>query len=253
MKLAVFGTLATTFIFGLRHFPAFYLLCLLTSVPRYLYGALSGRSLEDQLVTPATWGDDLLTAVEVLLAGLVTAVMVWTLIRDQGGERWTVLPAFQDVFEHLPMILGVGGCVALVSMLLSVMFDLALALAPLAIIAPALLIAVLALVFAVLLPCAAVSESGILECFTESAELTAGSRLRILMLYVLVSVPLVIVSFLALVILQPDARTGLPAEWAFLGMAALNVFLYATPVAIHNALAEPDGGDVLAETAAVFD
>jgi len=132
---------------------------------------------------------------------------------------------------------------------------------PIAALLPVLALLVFSLVFAVVLPAAAVEEDGVIECFGRSAALTGGSRLRIFAAYLLIGIPLAlamgitIAVFLTFVVVPADmeAFERLPMIWVIIGSAAFNVFLLAAPVAIHEQLAELDDGIELGETAAVFD
>jgi hypothetical protein len=254
MKLGVFSTVGTTLFFGLRHLPAFYLLCVLIYAPRYLYFSLTGRSLEEAFESGAGWDNDLFGAVEILLMGMVTSVMVWTLVRDRQGESWTVFAALRDAAGRLPMVLGVACCIAVGITLLTVAMDVAGAVAPLAAVIPIVAMVVLALVFAVAMPCAAVDGEGIIECFTQSAQLTSGSRWRIGAVYLLLVVPMIVLAVICFFIFGVDSQMDEPpAAFIFLGGPLFEVFMIAAPVVIYEQLAGLDSGVAFGETAAVFD
>jgi len=261
MKLGVFKAVWTTFFFGLRHFPAFYLLCLLVNLPVLLYIALSGKNELWQVMAVEGWENDLLTGTQIVLGTIATAVMVWTLIHDRQDESWTVLPALRDAFERMPMVLGVGITIAIGTTLLSVVTDVLREVAPLAAIAPLLIVSILSLIFALAMPCAAFDGDGVIDCFGRSAQLTLGSRWRIFATYFLVSVVLGIVmcaaALLVITVVQqaPDREDlkRLPAFWIFLGSPALNLFFLTATVAMHEQLAELEDGLEFGETAAVFD
>jgi len=249
MKLSIWKAAVRSYGFGLRHLPIFSLLCLLVGAPRYLYG---------QLPT-ATWQTALLVHFfEVLLAAMVTGIMVWTMIRDRRGERWTALPAIGDAFQRTPMILGVAIVIATVVLGLSGLGLYLGTLHPFASAAPSVILFILKLIFCVAIPCAAVSESGVFDTLWQSARLSAGSRLRILAVYVLTLLPFGIIAGIALALspadVQADLQAGnLPMLWIFVGGALGNAVLFTVPVAIHEQLAALEERLPLGETAAVFD
>ncbi len=255
MKLGVFKAVGTTYFLGLRHLPAFYLLCGLTLLPRYVYSLMSGHSELGQVLATAGWQNDLLTVVETVLGAFVAAVMVWTLIRDRQEESWTVFTALGDAFERTPTILGVAIVFAVGSTVLTVVMDVLGEVMPLAALVPMLIALVLALVLALVFPCAAVDNDGVLDCFVRSAALTSGSRLRILLVYFLVSIPLVLVALIYFLIAQPDPTQmeSLPLSLLFLGGPLLSLFPMAAQVAMHEQLAELEDGLEFSETVAVFD
>ena len=255
MKLGVFRAVGTTYTFGLRHFPAFYLLCLLAGLPSIIYAVASGQTNIGQFLAMQGWARDLTTALEILLTGFVTAVMGWTLIRDRQDESWTIFAALRDALERSPTIIGVGVVLAVATTILSTTIDVLAEVSPLAVFIPMLIACVLSLIFAVVLPCAAIDNEGVVDCFGSSAALTQGSRWRIFAVYFLIGIPLVIAMAVFLLVVQPGAQgfDGLPITWLFLGAPALNLFLIAGSVAIHEQLAELEDGVVLGDTAAVFD
>jgi hypothetical protein len=261
MKLAVFRSVGTTFVFGLRHFPAFFLLSLLVYLPSLIYMAVSGKSEIGQFMLIDSWQNDLLTGVEMMLGAFVTAVMVWTLLHDRQGEGWAVLAGLREACARLPMVLGVGFVFAVVMTMTIMAMEVLGEIAPVAALLPMLVIVVLSLVFAVTLPAAAMEEEGVIECIVRSAALTGGSRLRIFAAYLLVGIPLAIamgisiVVVLTYVVVPPDmeAFASLPMFWVLVGASVFNVFLFAAPVAFHEQLAELDDGIEMGETAAVFD
>jgi hypothetical protein len=255
MKLGVFKAVGTTYSLGLRHFPAFYLLCLLAGLPSVIYAALSGQGNIGQYLAMQGWERDLTTAVEILLTGFVTAAMVWTLIRDRQGESRTIFAALRDTLERSASIISVGVVFAVVTTVLTTTMDVLAEVAPLAVFIPMLIAFVLSVIFAVAMPCAAMDNDGVVDCFGSSAALTKGSRLRIIAVFFLITIPLVIAVAVFLLVVQPAAAgfDGLPIAWLFLGAPAMNLFLMTGTVAIHEQLAELDDGVMLRETAAVFD
>ncbi|MGD1879540.1 MAG: hypothetical protein ACFB13_18820 [Kiloniellaceae bacterium] len=255
MKLPVFRTVGTTFVFGLRHFPVFYLLCLLISLPSILYCLLTGQSEFGQLLAVEGWKGDLLRAVETVLSAFVTAVMVWTLMRDRQGEGGTAIAALRDAFERTPTILGVGVAFAVGTTLFSVLRDVLTEIHPGGGIGLSVAMMFVGLYFAVAVPCAAVDSNGVMDCFSRSVNLTQGSRLRILLTYCLVCIPLVIAIFIFFVIMDPGSERieGLPVAWFFFGGPGLYIFFLTAQVAMHENLAGLEDGMAVGETAAVFD
>lgn len=250
MKLPVFRTVGATLIFSLRHFPAFYLLSLLTALPTYLLGS----SALDPAGSSGTWRGDLAGAGEVMLAGVATAVMMWTRIRDQQGERWTVFAALRDALEHLPTVLGVGAIVAIVTTVISLMYEVLGTVTASAVVAPIGATLYLSVIFAVVMPHAAVDDAGPLESIGQSATLTAGSRFRILGTYILLGVPVGLLVFVLCFTIF-DGMPGnhvLPLMLLF-GSSMLNVFFLPLPVLLYEQLAGLEDGMPLGETAAVFD
>ena len=254
MKLGIFKTLGTTFAFSLRHFLVLYVLCLLVWLPRYAYSLFSGERFDDQLFAEASWENDLLGGLEIMITGFVTAVMVRALLRDRQSEKGTVFAGTRDALEELPTILGVSLCIAIVVTMLSVATDILGEIEPLAALAPGVIAVVLALVFAVAVPCAAVDNEGVMDCFQRSAQLTAGSRLRIAVVYSLLMIPLILGGWAVFTVFNVDTSlTRPPAIFVFLGGPVLHIFLIAAPVVIHEKLAGLDEGLEIGETAAVFD
>lgn len=254
MTLRVFATLGRTFVFGLRHFPAFFLLCLLANLPTVLYGLLRPESFQAAMMEGAGWETDLVTAAEVMLLGLVTAVMVHTRLRDQQGESWTVLPAIGDTVEYLPTILGVSFCIAVGVTLLSVLTEVLATITPILALIPVLIMIVLTLIFTVVMPCAALDNGGVADCFGQSAALSQGSRLRIIAVYILFLIPVAIAGGVLIAVFAPGMeRAELPASTYLFLVPIGNVFFFALPVIMHEQLAGLDEGVELAETAAVFD
>jgi len=261
MKLGVFKAVGTTFVFGLRHFPAFFLLSLLVYLPSLVYMAVSGKRDIGQFMLIDSWQNDLLTGVELMLGAFVTAVMVWTLLHDRQGGGWAVLAGLREACARLPMVLGAGFVYAVVMTMTIMAMEVLGEIASVAALLPLLVVLVLSVVFAVVLPAAAVEEEGVIDCFVRSAALTGRARLRIFAAYLLIGIPLAIAGgigiavFLSYVVVTPDmeAFASLPMLWVIIGSAVFNVFLLAAPVAIHEQLAELEDGIELGDTAAVFD
>ncbi|MEO3431313.1 hypothetical protein AAFN88_20825 [Pelagibius sp. CAU 1746] len=254
MTLRVFATLGRTVVFGLRHFPAFLLLCLLANLPTSLYGLLRPEDFQAAMLEGESWETDLVTGLEVMLLGLVTAIMVHTRLRDQQGESWTVLPAIGDTVEYLPAVLGVSFCISVGVTLISVLVAVLAEIAPILAFAPLLIMAVLTLIFAVVMPCAALHDGGVVDCFGQSASLAQGSRLRIVAIYVLFLIPVGIAGAVLIGVYAPGMeRAELPASAYLYLLPFGNVFFFALPVIMHEQLAGLDDGVELSETAAVFD
>ena len=255
MTLRVFATLGRTIAFGLSHFPAFFLLCLLASLPSAVHAMLSPDGFQTSILEgDGGWQADLVTATEIVLLGLVTAVMVRTRIRDQEGESRTVLLAISDTVEYLPTVLGVSFCIAIGTTLFAVMIDVVATIAPILALVPLLIMVVLVLIFAVAMPCAAVDNEGVVDCFGQSAALTLGSRLRIIAVYFLFMIPVLIAGGVIIAFFAPGFQRGeLPVSTLFYVVPFFNVFFYAVPVIMHEQLAGLDEGIELSETAAVFD
>lgn len=193
-----------------------------------------------------------------LLASMVVGVMVWTMMRDRRGERWTVVPAIGDAFRQAPTILGVGLVIATVSIGFDGLGQYLATLHPFAAVAPSVVMFILKIVFCVAIPCAAVADAGVFQSLWQSARLSAGSRLRILAVYILAMLPFAIVGGIAAALMPADLRadlqTGnLPVLWILLIGSLGGAFVYPVPVAIHEQLAEMDTDMAFGETAAVFD
>lgn len=249
MKFAVWKATVRSYGFGLRHLPAFYLLCLLVGLPRQLF------SQTGQQGWPAVM---LVTFFEVLIACMVVGIMVWTMVRDRRGESWTVLPAIGDAFQRAPMILGVAIVIAAVSLAFGGLGMYLATLHPFAAAVPSVAMFILKLIFCVAIPCAAVSDGGVFEALWQSARLSAGSRLRILCVYILMTLPFGVVAALAVALLPADVMADLqsgdlPMLWILLAGSIGSALLYPVPVAIHEQLAELEEGLPHGETAAIFD
>ncbi|WP_193369522.1 hypothetical protein [Pelagibius marinus] len=249
MKLGVMKAVRRCFGFGLRHLPVFYLLCLLVGAPRLLFSQTAGQGWQVAM---------LVSFFEIVIACMVVSIMVWTMIRDRRGEAWTVLPAIGDSFQRAPMILGVAIVVATVSLAFGGLGMYLATLHPVAAAVPSVVMFILKLIFCVAIPCAAVSEGGVFEALWQSARLSAGSRLRILGVYILMMLPFGIVAVIAAALLPADVMTdlqsgNLPMLWILLAGALGSAFLYPVPVAIHEQLAELGDDLEFERTAGVFD
>lgn len=244
MKLNVFGSVAAAYAFGLRHFPAFYLLAMLASVPEYLYSFLPCPESQARLAADCT---------ETLISCLVVAVMSVTLKRDRRAEAWTVLPSLRDTFERPKTVLGVSFVSTTIVVALSLLGGVLMTVHPLASIVATFIHLILVAFFCLAIPCAATGEGGIAECFRRSTADTAGSRLRIVAAYLLVMLPGMVV-WGGLTVFADDLQVeGLWEMWSFIGLPALTVFILALPAVIHARLASP-GDDVLfGRSLAVFD
>lgn len=249
MKLAVWKATVRSYGFGLRHLPAFYLLCLLVGAPRLLFVQTGQQGWQAAM---------LMTFFEVLIACMVVGIMMWTMIRDRRGEAWTVLPAIGDAFQRAPMILGVAIVIAAVTLAFGEVGTYLAMLHPFGAVVPSVAMFILKLIFCVAIPCVAVSEGGVFEALWQSARLSAGSRLRILCVYILMTLPFGIVAAIAVALLPADAMAdmqggNLPMLWILLAGSVGSAFLYPVSVAIHEQLADLEEGLPQGETAAIFD
>ena len=170
MKLPVFSTVGTTFTFSLRHFPAFYLLILLVGVPRYIYSQVPCPEWQASVVS---------TGAELLISGLVVALMAAVLHRDRRGESRTLLPSISDTLARSATVLGVIVLMAVYVVGLIFLGDVLSTLHPQAPMAVLVVHFILFAFICMAVPCAAVETRGVLDCFRRSVNLSAGSRLRI--------------------------------------------------------------------------
>jgi len=243
MKLNVFGTVAAAYAFGLRHFPAFYLLVVVVGLPHYLYG---------QLPCPEWQATVVAGTAETLISCAVVALMAATLSRDRRGGSWTVLRGVRDTAARSVTVLGVSVTITAYVIGLTFLGDALRTLHPLAPIVVLVLHFIIEAFLCMALPCAAVETRGVIGCFRRSIVLSAGSRLRIVAAYLLAMVPLAI-AWGALVVFGAD----LPIEelWQilfFFGLPMLSVFPFVLPSIIHARLAGPEDDISLAAPEAVF-
>ncbi len=265
-RLSISKAIGETLSFSLRHFVAFFLLGLLVELPTYLHSFLPRERLPDlpqfpqlrdiTLPRPSWETDFVIPLVGTMLLGFVSAVMVQALLRDRRGDDWTVFPALAEALRRLPTVLGVSMVLAVALALTSVAADSLAAMLPIAGLLFFALLSVLALIFCVAIPCAAVDNAGIYYCFERSAELTSGSRWRILAIYSVSASPILAVALIAGLTLQygfsVESLDILPV-WRWLAGALGNVYFIALTVTIHEALVVLKEGPVSGDEAKVFD
>lgn len=244
MKLSVYRTVGTTFTFSLRHFPAFYLLILLVGVPQYIYSQVPCPEWQASVVS---------SGAELLISGLVVALMTAVLHRDRRGESRTLLPSISDTLARSATVLGVIVLMAVYVVGLIFLGDVLSTLHPQAPMAVLVVHFILFAFICMAVPCAAVETRGVLDCFRRSVNLSAGSRLRILATYFLTLAPLVI-AWTALVVFGEELPfEGLWEILFFFGLAVFSVFPFALPAVIYASLAGPEDDVSFAAPAAVFD
>ncbi|MEQ9609860.1 MAG: hypothetical protein RLN99_19550 [Kiloniellaceae bacterium] len=244
MKLNVFGTVAEAYAFGLRHFPAFYLLVVLTSVPQYVRGQLSFPEWQERLV----YGGG-----EMLLSCLVVALMAAVLKRDSRGETWSVLPAVRDVATRATVVLGVSILTSLHIIGLLYLGDALYRLHPVALIAGQIVHFFVMIFFCMALACAAVGRGGVVDCFRQGVALSAGSPLRIAAAALLTMVQAA-AAWALLVFYGSDPQ--IQELWdilSFFGLPLFSIFPFALPVVAHARLAGSADDSTFGEAAAVFD
>jgi hypothetical protein len=244
MPLGVFNALWTTCVFGVRHFPAFYLLCVLIGLPHYAYSFLPCPEWQLRIAADGT---------ETLLACFIIAIMTLTLTRDRQGRACTVLPSIGDTSKRSATILGVSIIFAVVVAGLSSLGGPLGTMHPLAPIVLQIVYFIFLAFFCMAIPCAAIGGDGVFDCFKRSAALSAGSRLRIVAAYLLALIPFVAACG-AMALFGPDLQVeSLWEVWTFFVNPALAVFLLALPALIHERLARRGDDVSFDEPAAAFD
>jgi hypothetical protein len=259
MKLPVFHTLGVTFVFSLRNFVAFYLLALLVNLPGFLGTLQAGRNLQTASpLRPDAESELWIFAVEILLMGLAMTVMVRTRMREYDDEGWTVLGGLRDSLERLPTVLVVCALMAMGVTVYAVALEF-IALSPTLSGFPLRggltgAFVVIALYFCIALPCAAEDDAGVSESFMRSAQLVAGSRLRIIAVYLIAAAPilLAVLGFVA-VYGQFHMLSSVPPTWIYLASALADVYFMALAVLMHEALADLGEGYPGGSIAAAFD
>ncbi|MEO3431311.1 hypothetical protein AAFN88_20815 [Pelagibius sp. CAU 1746] len=244
MRLSVAAALKTTWVFGARHFPAFYLLCILSSLPYLAYGFLQWPEWQMSFAVKTS---------EILIDCLIIAVMSAALDRDRRGEVRTVLPSLSDTIERSATVLSVSIVTTAVVMGIVALDNPLFKLHPRAPIALQIAYFILVVLFCMAIPCAIRENGGATDCFKRSLALSSGSRLRIVAAFLLAMIPGGI-AWTALVLYGPELQVDVLWEvWTFLVVPAFSVFLLALPAVIHSSLAGSDGSVLFGETAAVFD
>ena len=271
MRLGIAKAIVTTLGFGLRHFVAFFVLGLLGGLPTYLHSFLPRESMgiqpgpnwPSELEFPESlrnftaprprWETDFaIPMIETLLFCIAVAVAAQTLLGDRRGKDWAVFSGLGNVFRRAPAILGVGMVLAVTTSIAQVVMEAvplaAFLIAPLAVFA--------GLVFFVAVPCAAVENAGTIYCFERSAELTSGSRWRILGVFILSILPLFAGIFgLALVLQYGLDLDGFEISplMTLLANALGSVYFVPLFAVIHEALVALREGPGTQVRAKVFD
>ncbi|WP_299399856.1 hypothetical protein [Pelagibius sp.] len=267
ISASIFGALG----FGLRHVVAFFVLGLLPGLPKYLHSFLPREDLGAQLqeVWPQgqafpegmrsfllprpEWETEFAVPLaETFLFGIALAVVVQTLAGDRRGATWSVFSALGAVLRHLPTVLGVS----LVCALALATANYLSAVIPYAALPLGLFALFLSVVFCVVIPCAAVENHGMADCIEYSAELSNGSRWRIVAVFVLSFLPIFGVGFATALVLQYafDVRSlDIAPHWRLVGGALFAVYFLPLMAVIHEALVALKEGPDPGAAAAVFD
>lgn len=258
--------------FSLRHIVAFFLLGLLVNLPTYLHSFLprevlnvgpgpnwpEGQAVPELLLLGwelprARWETEFaIPLIEMMLLGIAAAVMTQTRLRDRRGEDWTVFPALAGTLRHWWTVLGVGVLCGVASAGTQYMSDLipltAFLLVPLFLAA--------ALMLCTVMPCAAVFNVGVIDCLERGAELTDGSRLRILAIYVLLIAIALGVAITAGLVLEYGLgikTLDISPMWRWFAASLVSAYFIPLLAIIHEALvALKDGPDPKSQ-AATFD
>lgn len=267
MRLSVTKSITGTLSFCLRHAVAFYGLGLLTGLPTYLHRFLPREHLPELPQFPELRGLELprpwweagvaIPVIETMLLGVATAIMVQTLRRDRRGEDWTVFPGIAAALPRLPTVLAVCLVYSVATVLFGGVAIFIGESSPVAIVLLLVLfvlVAFLAMVYAVAVPCAAVDNAGIYYCFERSAELTSGSRWLIFAAMMLSALPVVGGVVIFLLVLGHDFSAGsIPALWTWLLGALGGAYFMALSVILREALVVLKEGSGARDTAEVFD
>ena len=201
-RLGISKVIVGTLGFSLRHIVAFFLLGLLVNLPTYLHSLLPrevvrvdpGAELPEgfEIPEPLLKGIELpragwetafaIPVIETVLFGFAVGIITQTLLRDRRGEDWTVFAGLVGVLRNFWTVLGVGVLCGLASGTgLYIIYSVPVAAV---VLIPLFLIA--ALILCPVMPCAVVQNLGVIDCFERGAALTAGSRLRIAAIYLLI-------------------------------------------------------------------
>lgn len=171
---------------------------------------------------------------------------------DRRGATWAVFSALGGVLRHLPTVLGVSLICALVLATANYLS----AVIPYAALPLGLFALVLCAVFCVVIPCAAVESYGVADCIEYSAELSKGSRWRIVAIFVLSFLPIFGAAFVADLVLQQafDVRSlDIAPHWRVVGGALVAVYFLPLIAVIHETLVALKEGPDPGATAEVFD
>lgn len=253
MKLSVNKAITGALGFSLRHAVPFYLLGLGVSLPSYLHSFLPREIVPG---VPRPWWETELAvpAIEAILGGIMIAIMVHGLRGDRRGERLTVWAGLATVAPRLPTVIAVSLVVDLGVTLIMAAAD-SLVASALVIAAPMVILGLfLWLVFCVAVPCAAVDNAGIIHCLERSVALTAGSRPRIIAVFLLSILPVFAVAAAAILLSEGRfSAESLSPLWIWLVTAAAEVYAAALVVVLHEALVILKDGAGAGTLATVFD
>lgn len=259
MRLSVTKSITGTLSFCLHHAVGFFLLGLLVNLPSFLHSLLIIGGTFSAAEARPWWEENMaLTAIEALIGGFVIAVMARALMHDRRGEDWSILPSLGEAFKRLPRVCGVALVFALITdggLLLAEFLE---RLSVLVSLAAVVFVVWCAVICCVAVPVAALDDGdtlgGISYSLERSAELTKGSRWRLLAVFVLPALP-----FLAVVVAAVFAMGGKVAVeeidplWSLLAGAVFNAYFLALPVVVHEALVTLQEGPGARDTAEVFD
>jgi hypothetical protein len=259
MRLSVTKTISTTFSFYLRHIIVFYPLVLFASLPTYIYSLLIVDQ-QDAFAARPWWEQNIaLTGIEAVLGGLAIAVMTRMLMHDRRGTQRPLPAALAEVSRLLPRVCGTA---LIFSAIVNGGFLLAEYLVATSLV-PAIFCAVFAIwgavIFSVAVPVAASDDGGtaggVFSSMSRAAELSKGSRLRLLAILVICVVPLI-----ALVMLGAGFAMGggysidaVSPLWIMLVGTLISAFFSALTAVLYEALLALKEGPAAQETVAVFD
>ncbi len=269
-RLEISNSIVGALGFGLRHVVAFFVLGLLPGLPKYLHSFLPREDLGPRLqeVWPQgqtfpegmrsfllrrpEWETEFAVPLaETFLFGIALAVVVQTLAGDRRGAAWAVFSALGGVLRHLPTVLGVSLICALVLATANYLS----AVIPYAALPLGLFALFLCVVFCVVIPCAAVENYGMADCIEYSAELSKGSRWRIVAVFALSFLPIFGAVFVTVFILRSafDLRSlDIAPHWRLVGGALFAVYFLPLIAVIHETLVALKEGPNPRASAEVF-
>lgn len=271
-RLGISEVIIGTLGFSLRHIVAFFLLGLLVNLPTYLHSLLPRKVLRVgpggelpegwEVPEPLVEGIEMpragwetafaIPVIEMVLFGFAVGIIAQTLLRDRRGENWTVFAGLVEVRRKFWTILGVGVLCGLASGTVLLVVDLI----PVTVVALIPLYLIAALILCPVMPCAAIQNLGVIDCFDRSAELTAGSRLRILAVYLLIAAITVGIAAVAFGIIKYGSQMGgyKPSHLSSWIVSALgSVYFLPLLAVIHEALVALKGGSDASASPEVFD
>lgn len=222
----------------LSNFLPFIAICLILSLPGYLYALFGNQNVDPQNIE-VSLGIIAMAIATVLLAFVATAALVYGALQELRGQHAGVGECIGRGLSLMFPVLGV----AIVS-------GIGVGLGLLALIIPGV---ILGIMWWVAVPAAVVERPGVFGALGRSAELTKGYRWRIFGLLVLI----VIIQFLlAMVLGLIISVVGSPATALFVQWLA-DAFITAfyavvTAVGYHDLRVAKEGFDVN-QIAAVFD